>query len=208
MARAVPPAQLASFFASFYTVLNGLALAAQLFLVSRLMRVLGVNRALWVLPAFLLLGASGVAMGGGLIAALLLKGADGVLRPSLNRMGMELLFVPIPDQLRSFAKLTDVLGQRGGQALASVFILVWLAQGRWRHDAGDRLGPAVHRLDRLDCEPQPALSGDFPRRAPQRNAERQHVHLPALDMGALEVLFSALNSQDDAEVLGALNHAR
>src|SRR6185295_10673071 len=31
------------------------------------------------------------------------------------------------------------------------------------------------------------------------------VHLPALDMDALEVLFSALNSQDDAEVLGALD---
>ena len=31
------------------------------------------------------------------------------------------------------------------------------------------------------------------------------VHLPALDMGALEVLFSALNSQDDAEVIGALD---
>jgi hypothetical protein len=60
---------------------------------------------------------------------LLLKGADGVLRPSLNRMGMELLFVPIPDQLRSFAKLTDVLGQRGGQALASLFILGRLARG-------------------------------------------------------------------------------
>jgi hypothetical protein len=31
------------------------------------------------------------------------------------------------------------------------------------------------------------------------------VHLPALDLGALEVLFSALNSQDDAEVLGAVD---
>jgi HEAT repeat protein len=31
------------------------------------------------------------------------------------------------------------------------------------------------------------------------------LHLPALDMGALELLFSALNSQDDAEVLGALD---
>src|SRR4029077_4228644 len=37
VARAVPPEQLASFFASFYTVLNGLALVAQLFLVSWLM---------------------------------------------------------------------------------------------------------------------------------------------------------------------------
>ena len=36
-----------------------------------------------------------------------------------------------PIRLRSFAKpLTEVLGQRGGQALASIFILSWLALGR------------------------------------------------------------------------------
>jgi hypothetical protein len=96
VARAVPAEQLASFFASFHTVLNGLALAAQLFLVTWPMRVLGVNRALWVLPAFLLLGATGIAIGGGLIAALLIKGADGVLRPSLQRMGMELCSYRFP----------------------------------------------------------------------------------------------------------------
>ncbi len=204
VARAVPPEQLASFFASFYTVLNGLALAAQLFLVSWLMRVLGVNRALWVLPAFLLLGATGVAIGGGLIAALLLKGADGALRPSLNRMGMELLFVPIPDQLRPFARLTDVLGQRGGQALASIFILGWLAQGR-----GDITLAIVSALLCIvwiawTVTLKPHYLEIF-RDALRNGTLNDTVHLPALDMGALEVLFSALNSQDDAEVLGALD---
>ena len=204
VARAVPPEQLASFFASFYTVLNGLALAAQLFLVSWLMRVLGVNRALWVLPAFLLLGATSVAMGGGLIAALMLKGADGALRPSLNRMGMELLFVPIPDQLRPFAKLTDVLGQRGGQALASIFILGWLAQGR-----GDTMFAIVSALLCIvwiawTVNLNPHYLEIF-RDALRHGTLKDTVHLPALDMGALEVLFSALNSQDDTEVLGALD---
>ena len=204
VARAVPPEHLASFFASFYTVLNGLALAAQLFLVSWLMRVLGVNRALWVLPAFLLLGAAGVAIGGGLIAAQLLKGADGVLRPSLHRMGMELLFVPIPDQVRPFAKLTDALGQRGGQALASIFILGWLAQGR-----GDTMLAFVSALLCIvwiawTMNVNPHYLEVF-RVALRNGTLRDTVHLPALDMGALEVLFAALNSQDDAEVLGALD---
>ena len=204
VARVVPPEQLASFFASFYTVLNGLALLTQLFLVSWLMRVLGVNRALWVLPALLLLGATGVAIGGGLIAALLLKGADGVLRPSLQRMGMELLFVPIPDQIRSFAKLTDVLGQRGGQALASIFILGGLAQGR-----GEIMFAIVSALLCVvwiawTVNLNPHYLEIF-RGALRDGTLRDTVHLPALDMGALEVLFSALNSQDDAEVLSALD---
>src|SRR6266850_38069 len=204
VARAVPPDQLASFFAFFYTVLNGLALAAQLFLVSWLMRVLGVNRASRVLPTFLLLGATGVAIGGGLIAALLLKGADGVLRPSLNRIGMELLFVPIPDRLRSFAKLTDVLGQRGGQALASVFILGWLTQGR-----SDTVLAIVSALLCIvwiawTVNLNPHYLEIF-RDALRNGTLKDTVRLPSLDMGALEVLFSALNSQDDAEVLGALD---
>jgi ATP/ADP translocase/HEAT repeat protein len=205
VSRAVPPERLASFFASFYTVLNGLALACQIFLVSWLMRVLGVNRTLWVLPAFLVFGATSVAIGGGLVAALLLKGADGVLRPSLNRMGMELLFVPIPDQTRSFAKpLTDVLGQRGGQALASVFILGWLARGR-----GDTM---LALLSAILCVVWIVWTMNLRshyleifRDGLRNGTLKDTVHLPALDMGALELLFSALNSQNDREVLGALD---
>jgi len=53
-----------------------------------LLRVLGLHRTLWVLPTFVFLGAAGVALGGGLIAALLLKGADGTFRNSLHRFGL------------------------------------------------------------------------------------------------------------------------
>lgn len=205
VSKAIPAAQLASFFATFYTVLNGFALACQIFLVAWLMRVLGVNKTLWVLPAFLFLGAAGVATGGGIVAALVLKGADGVLRPSLNRMGMELLFVPIPDQTRSFAKpLTDVLGQRGGQAIASIFILVWLAVGH-----GDTMLAIVSAVLCVvwiawTVNLRPHYLGIF-RDAVRTGTLRDTAHLPELDMGALEVLFSALSSQEDAEVLGALN---
>src|SRR5439155_10826496 len=119
VAKNVPAADLGAFFASFYMVLNVLALTAQLALMGWLLRVLGLHRALWVLPTLLLLGSAGVAFGGGLLAALVLKGADGALRPALHRTTTELLFLPIPDGLRARAKpLIDVVGQRGGQALA------------------------------------------------------------------------------------------
>jgi ATP/ADP translocase len=204
VARTVPAAQLASFFASFYTLLNALALATQLCLLSWLMRVLGVNRALWVLPALLALGATGVAVGGGLVAALLLKGADGVLRPSLHRFGMELLFVPIPDHLRQAAKMTDVLGQRGGQAVASMFILAWLAAG----GRSAVLAIAAAVLCLMWIASTVNIKSHYLEifRAALRNGTLQDtMHLPALDMGALEALFASLNSQDDAEVLGALD---
>ena len=62
-----------------------------------LFRVIGLHRALWILPALLFVGAAGTALGGGLAAALLLKSADGSLRNSLHRTGSELLYVPLPD---------------------------------------------------------------------------------------------------------------
>jgi len=206
VSRAIPPHELASFFAAFYTVLNGLALVAQLFLVSWLLRVLGVNRALAVLPIVILLSASSVAIGGGLLAAIMLKGSDGVLRPSLHRVGMELLYVPIPDHLRSFAKpLTDVIGQRGGQALASILILAWLARG-----GGDAM---LAVASAVLCIAWIVSTEDLKSHYLQifRDGLRDGTimdaaaTLPALDLGALESLFSALNSQDDAEVIGALD---
>ena len=95
VARAVPPEELGAFFGGFYTVLNLLALVAQLVLAGWLFQAIGLHRALWVLPSLLFLGAAGLALGGGLVAALLLKGADGSLRNSLHRTGTELLFVPL-----------------------------------------------------------------------------------------------------------------
>jgi ATP:ADP antiporter, AAA family len=204
VARVVPPAQLASFFASFYMVLNGLALAAQLVVVSWLMRTVGVNRALWVLPAFLCVGAAGVALGGGLVAALLLKSADGALRPSVQRVGMELLFVPIPDQLRPVAKMTDALGQRVGQALASMFILGWLALGRGDSVLAIASGVLCILWIASTANLNPHYLEIF-RVALRDGTLKDTAELPALDLGALEVLFAALNSQDDAEVLGALD---
>lgn len=204
VAATVEAAQLASFFASFYLALSALALAAQLLLAGWLMRVLGVSRMLAVLPLLLMLGAVGVAAGAGLMGALLLRTVDGALRPSLNRVGVELLFVPVPEALRSSTKpVVDVLGSRGGQALASAFILAAIALGGgtsliaaaaaiaclvWM---GVALGLRPHYLDVF-------------RAALRDGTLRDGAALPALDMNSLEALFSALNSRDDGEVLASL----
>lgn len=205
VARQVPKEQLGEFFATLYTALNGLALVVQLFLMGWLMRVLGLHRALWVLPGLAFLGASGIVFGGGLVAALLLKGADGSLRHSLHRTTTELLFLPIPDSLRARAKpLIDVVGQRGGQALASVLILSEAVLQR-----GDAvLAGAAAVL----CVVWVALAVDLKplylalfRNSLREGLMRLDAETHELDLGSLETLFGALNSQEDAEVLGAMD---
>ena len=204
VAGAVEPARLGRFFASFYLGLNALSVVAQIFLSGWLMRALGLSRALAVLPLLVLMGASGVAAGAGLMGAILLKTADGALRPSLNRVGTELLFVPVPEERRTVAKpAIDVLGGRVGQAVASVLILAVIA---WGGGNGLVAGAAA-----LTCVAwagvalalQPHYLNVF-RVALREGTLLEGAALPAFDLSSLEALFTALNSRDDGEVLAAL----
>ena len=205
VAQKIPPAELGMFFANFYTILNLLALGAQTLLTGWLMRVLGLQRTLWVLPAFIFVGAAGVALGGGLLAALLLKGADGTLRYSLHRTGSELLFVPLADGLRARAKpIIDVVGQRGGQAVASLLILAEVSQNR----GNSVLAAAAAALCILWVAWASELRRhylDLFRAALREGSMRAGAGMHSFDLGSLEAVFAGLNSRNDAEVVGAMD---
>jgi HEAT repeat protein len=205
VARSVPQAQLGEFFGGVYAVLNLLALVAQVVLGPWLFRTVGLHRALWMLPALVFVGAAGVAFGGGLAAALLLKGADGSLRNSVHRTGNELLSVPLPDGIRRQAKpLIDLVGQRGGQALASVLILseTYLARG----DVALAGAAAALSLVWIAwvADIRPLYLGVF-RAALREGTLEPAADLPPVDLTSLETLFAALNSADDHEVLAAMD---
>jgi MFS family permease len=205
VARDIAPENLGSFFSMVYVVLNVLALVVQVFAVGPLLAKAGVHRALWILPALLIAGSTGLLVGGGLVAALLLKTADGTLRYSLNRTATELLYVPLSDVLRSRVKpFIDAAGQRGGQALASLLILTPVAfvpktpflvfclivlSVLW-------IGTAAN-LQRNYL--------DLFRSALREGSIQTRMDLPDLDLGSLEALFSALNSQSDVEVIAAMD---
>jgi AAA family ATP:ADP antiporter len=205
VAQNIDRAALPAFFANVYMVLNILALVAQFALTGWLLRVGGLHRALWLLPVLMALGAGGVALGGGLMLALLMKGADGTLRYSLHRTSVELLFLPMPDGLRGRVKpLIEVIGQRGGQAIASLLILSELVLRR-----GDIvLALAVVALSvvwiawAIDLRPHYL---ELFRTALRQGTMRRDADAPELDLEALEALFAALNSRDDVEVVAALD---
>ena len=205
VAANVPPEQLGSFFASTYLVLNALSLAAQLFAVSWLIRHLSVNRVLSVLPALVVAATSAIVLGGGLVAAIVLKGFDGVLRHSLHRTAIEVLYVPLSGDLRSRVKgFIDVIGQRGGQAIASLFILIVAALSDSLVVSGVAVIALaiawicvaatleVHYLDLF----REALSGF---------AMRKRLDFPDMDLASLETLLTHLNSGNDATVVAALD---
>lgn len=203
--QSIPREELAAFFARFYVGLNAAALVVQVALSGVILRVFGVNRALLVLPFSLLAATIGFAAFPVLLPVLLLKGADGSLRHSLHRTAMEVLYLPVPRELRDrFKGLIDGVGQRGGQAIASLGILLALGLGAepvhivWPVMAlvlGWLIVMAGTRRSYLQLFRQSLRGG--------------HVEaggqLMELDLHSLEALLGALNSDIDEEVLVALD---
>lgn len=211
VAASVRPAELGGFLATVYFLLNLLSLGAQLFVASWVIRRFALSTALAVLPALLLLGGVGMIAAGGMVSAisiypaLVIKGADGGLRYSLHKTSSELLFVPLSEEARGRVRtFVDAVGQRGGQALASVgilavgmmkmrpqflpYVLVLLAL-TW---VAASLGLRRHYLELF-------------RGRLQKGRLRAVEAFPELDVASLETLLTALDSEQDDEVIAALD---
>ena len=202
---AIPAQELPRFFSTFYLTLNLASLLVQLVLVGWLVRVAGVVGSGMALPALLAACCGWFLAGGSLLAVLAGRSVDGALRHSLNRTANELLFVPLPGDLRDrFKAVADVVGQRGGQAGAALVLLLFTSLGlghthlaalvallalAWLVLAVDLrahyLNVIRHVLD------------------DRRQAGRVEAH--ALHDDALEMLVSRLRSDELDEVTGALD---
>ena len=202
------PHELASFLATVSLATNVASLVAQSIGVGVVMRVLGVHRALYVMPLLIGLGAGGALLGLGFAAAIAMRAIDGTLRQSLQKTSVELLFVPLPDAIRARSKpIVDLVGQRGGQAVTSVAILglVYLV-------GKDRSTQAVGLVVALLAAAWLLLARsirsrylDVFRATLQRGRIELSAGMPELDITALEALIASLSSRKDAQVLGALD---
>jgi AAA family ATP:ADP antiporter len=203
-AETLSESQLGPFFAYVYLGLNLSALGIQLFGVEPVLRYGSVSGALSILPALFLTGGAAFVIGSPLVAAILIKGADGSLKHSLNKTAQELLYVPFSKSFRAiFKPFSSIVGKRGGQATASLAIL-----GASYLNAPDEVfaGALV------------AVAGfwiwiAFHLRQKYLNVFRQTLsdsldaapkELPEFDLESFEGLLTALNSSDDGVVVRAL----
>jgi hypothetical protein len=91
-------AHLAAFFGSFSLYAGIVALATQALLTPRILSGPGLGAALVIAPAALAAGSMGVLFSGTLFAAALLKGSDQVVRYSIDRAAVGMLYRPLPPQ--------------------------------------------------------------------------------------------------------------
>ena len=195
------------FLGGFYFYAGIACLSVQLLMTSRVLRRFGVGPALFVVPLALLLGSTAVLIFGTLSAAILLRGSDQVLRYSIDKSSVELLYLPVAPGIKLAVKsFIDTVVWRLGDGLAGVallgvatwgglsaphvswvnlvFILGWIvAAFVARREYVETLRDSI-RQHRLDAEGLAA---------------------PVLDRSATELLADRLEVTDPQEILYALD---
>ena len=96
----------------------------QVLFTAGILRRLGLGNTLLLLPIALLAGSSGLLAFGTLAAAVLMRGSDKVLRYSVDRPAVELLYLPVPPPAKLPAKsFIDTVVWRAGDGLAGLAVL-------------------------------------------------------------------------------------
>ncbi len=204
---AVPPSELGSFFARYQLLLNLASLTLQVFFTGPLVARLGVLGVSLFSPALLVLGA-GVATlsGAALSASVALRGLDGVLRNSVQRVGLELLWAPIERREKADAKaVVDGIVARGAQATAAVGLGLLTASGLATLPRLSFIAAllAVLWLGASMRVQKPYL--ELFRKALGRGDLERDLVTRELDLTAVQALLEALARPDSADVIAAMN---
>jgi AAA family ATP:ADP antiporter len=219
---------LAAFFGRFNFYAGLLAFALQWLLTGRLLRRLGLGFALFIVPVGLLFGSIGLLAFGSLTAVVVLRGIDQVLRYSIDKPTVELLYLPVPsDRTVAVKSFIDTVVWRLGDGLAGVTILIaagfgqmavvqvtWvnlLLIGGWLAAAYvaqrlyvENLQDSIHHY-RLDAERASATGLD--RKATDLLATKLGGHDPSEVLYALRLLNAGSHRATHPAVRGLITHA-
>jgi AAA family ATP:ADP antiporter len=208
----IPAEGLGPFFARFYLGLNSVALLVQVVGAGWLLRAFGAHRSSALLPVLIFGGAIGLALGPILLFAVALKAVDGSLRHTLYRSSVEVLYLPLDSRRRERAKgIIEVFGHRVGQAIASLLIIAAVGVGLTTQQLAVVLLFLVAAWIVAIMSTRRQYVDQFRARLRQGVIDTR-LELEQLDRHSLDVLLNALNSDQDSEVLAAIDifdrHAR
>jgi AAA family ATP:ADP antiporter len=204
---AIPGVELGSFFARYYLVLNVLTLGLQLFFAGPLVARLGVLGVSLFSPGLLVLGALAATLTGvPLLTSVALRGLDGGLRNSVQRVALELLWAPIERRRKADAKaVVDGVVARGAQAVAAVGLGLLTASGSVKLPTLTFIAALLAALwlgASLRVQ-KPYL--ELFRRALGRGDLERDGQTRELDLTAVQALLEALARPDPDDVIAAMN---
>ena len=199
--------ELAAYFGYFSAAVGALALGLQLFGTSRLLNRAGVIGSLAVLPVSLAMGDVALILFPALWAASMAKGADTLFRYSVNDATTQILYLPVPAQVRVSAKafIDGVIKPTAiglaGVALAGYryftkgdpYTLAWLSLALALVWIGVVMGMRTKYIRSLQDNLR------------QRRLDLESARHQVIDGNTNSVLERALGSDQEQEVLNALS---
>jgi AAA family ATP:ADP antiporter len=198
---------LAAFLGDFNFYAGIACLLSQLLFTSRFLRRFGIGPALFVLPLTLLLGTTGLLIWGSLLAANLMRGGDQVLRYSIDKSTVELLFLPIPSNVKIQVKsFIDVVVWRLGDGVSGIAVALFADQLKWTPQrvswvnitfiAGWLLAAFMARRQYVATLRECIL---------KHRLDSERASAPVLDRSTLNIFADSLQPTDSGKLLYALS---
>ncbi len=123
---------LAMFFGAFNMIAGVAALILQVLFTGRILRSAGIGVTLFIVPAALTISSIGLLAFGSLMAAVALKASDQVLRYSIDKATVELLYLPVRSDLTFRVKsFIDTVVYRLGDASGGLAVLLLASVLGW-----------------------------------------------------------------------------
>jgi ATP/ADP translocase/CRP-like cAMP-binding protein/HEAT repeat protein len=199
---------LTSFLGSITAYLSGVSFFVQVFLTSRIHRSFGLTFALLLLPVSLSGAAVVILLSGALWAAGGARVLDTALRYSIDKTTREVLFLPLPSELKQRAKpFIDVTVDRLGKAAGSLVLipLIWpeLLGLDWVTLSFASLGLTAVWIGFALVARREYLRS-FRRSLDTRQMMPDAVRLDVADPATIEALVEGLASPDETAVLYAI----
>jgi ATP/ADP translocase len=98
----------------------------QVMLTGRLLTAFGLIPSLFLLPVSLFAGSLVILIWPGVFSSTMTRVTDAVMRPSVNQSSMEILYLPLPANLKKHVKtFLDVVLQRLGDGVAGLIVLFY-----------------------------------------------------------------------------------
>jgi len=195
-----------AFFGSFFASMNIVSLIIQLFLTSFILKKFGIGISLLVLPITLLLGSASILFQPVLWSAIFIKLSSGSIKFSLNNSVREIVYMPIPMQVKLKVKpVLDMFAQRFTRGIAGLLIIV----GTTFFDLNIRHLAAASIIIILfwivaTLKIKKKYIDSIRGLLQNKNVTPENAALRTVDASTCRVISESLNSKDEETVLYAL----
>jgi len=199
--------ELTAFLGWFNAALSGVTFLLQVFLTTLVVARLGVGRTLAIAPLAVGSASLGVMAAPGLLTASLVRLGEAATRYSINRTAIELLYLPLPAELKARTKtFVDVFMDRFGRGMAAMILLGLSALG-WT--APRRLSLVLVALAAgwafLAWQARREYTATVRRRIEARRLSLAEARVPVQDRETIRLLEQIARGESPRQVIYALS---